>query len=135
MGGVPLVSDWQLILPITAVLLLFIGLFEELCFRVIINEALLYQFRNNKHIFLWIAIISSLLFGWVHVSGVSLDSPIVAAQAVLKILSSGLMGFGLLILYWKTRNFWAISIAHALNDAFPLIVARIFEQEQTLAIM
>ncbi len=103
-----------------------IGLFEEMCFRVVINDALLYQFRNNKHIFIWIALISSVFFGFVHVMGTKPDSALVIAQIVLKILTTGLLGFGFLILYWKTRNFWAIGLAHGLYDLFGMFSQEIF---------
>ena len=126
-GGAPLVSGWPKVLCLVILELIFFCLFEELCFRVIINDGLLYQFRENKHIFVWIGVISTLLFGWIHVAGVSVNTPIAAAQAVLKTVSTGLMGFGLLILYWKTRNFWAVSIAHALFDSVPLLAASLFD--------
>ncbi len=40
-----------------------LGLYEETVFRVIINDAILYKFRNSKYVFVWIAVISSLVFG------------------------------------------------------------------------
>lgn len=126
-GGVKLVDKWPLELFFDILLVVSVGIFEELCFRVIINDALLYQFRNNKHIFVWIAIISSLVFGLVHIIGASIETPVALTQAVLKTLTSALMGFGLLILYWKTHNFWAIAISHAIYDSLPLIAGQIFD--------
>ncbi len=126
-GGVKLVDKWSLELFFDILLVVSVGIFEELCFRVIINDALLYQFRNNKHIFVWIAIISSLVFGLVHIIGASIETPVALTQAVLKTLTSALMGFGLLILYWKTHNFWAIAISHAIYDSLPLIAGQIFD--------
>ena len=126
-GGVTLVNKWPLELFFCILLVVSVGIFEELCFRVIINDALLYQFRNNKYIFVWIAIISSLIFGLVHIIGAPIGTPVTLTQAILKTLTSALMGFGLLILYWKTRNFWAIAISHAIYDSLPLIVGQIFD--------
>ena len=126
-GSAALVDKWPLELFFGILLVVSVGIFEELCFRVIINDALLYQFRNNKYIFVWIAIISSLIFGLVHVVGASIETPIALTQAILKTLTSALMGFGLLILYWKTRNFWAVAISHAIYDSLPLIVGQIFD--------
>ena len=66
-GESVLAPGWPLRALLAVVACVFVGLFEELTFRVVINDALLYSFRNNKHIFIWIAIISSLVFGSVHV--------------------------------------------------------------------
>lgn len=126
-GGVKLVDKWPLELFFDILLVVSVGIYEELCFRVIINDGLLYQFRNNKYIFVWIAIISSLIFGLVHIIGASIETPIALTQAILKTLTSALMGFGLLILYWKTHNFWAIAISHAIYDSLPLIAGQIFD--------
>jgi membrane protease YdiL (CAAX protease family) len=94
---------------------------------VIINDGLLYQFRGNKHIFAWIGLITTLVFGWIHVASAASSSPLAIAQAVLKTSSAGIMGFALLILYWKTRNFWAVALAHALYDSLPLIAGQLFD--------
>ena len=126
-GGVKLVDKWPLELFFDILLVVSVGIYEELCFRVIINDALLYQFRNNKYIFVWIAIVSSVIFGLVHIIGASIETPVALTQAILKTLTSALMGFGLLILYWKTHNFWAIAISHAIYDSLPLIAGQIFD--------
>lgn len=126
-GGVKLVDKWPLELFFDLLLVVSVGIYEELCFRVIINDGLLYQFRNNKYIFVWIAIVSSVIFGLVHIIGASIETPIALTQAILKTLTSALMGFGLLILYWKTHNFWAIAISHAIYDSLPLIAGQIFD--------
>ena len=94
---------------------------------MIINDGLLYQFRESKHIFVWIGLITTLVFGWIHVASAASSSPLAIAQAVLKTSSAGIMGFALLILYWKTRNFWAIALAHALYDSLPLIAGQLFD--------
>ena len=108
---------WQLRALFAVVAVVFVGLFEELTFRAMINDALLYSFRNNKHIFIWIAIISSLVFGSVHVISASIFTDSQALLlAVLKALSAGLGGFCWLILYWKTRNIWGIALIHGLCD-------------------
>ena len=41
-AGMKLVDGWPKVLFMIVVELIFVGLFEELCFRVIINDALLY---------------------------------------------------------------------------------------------
>ncbi len=118
-GKNAIAAGWQVRVLLAVIAVVFVGLFEELTFRVLINDALLYSFRNNKHIFLWIAIISSLVFGAVHViTGSIFTDSEVLISAILKTLSVGIEGLCLLILYWKTRNIWGIALIHALCD-FP----------------
>ena len=98
---------------------IFVGLFEELTFRVAINDSLLYRFRNSKHIFVWIAVISCLVFGLVHVLSLSaFSSPMAFSLAMLKTISTAFDGAILLVLYWKYRNVWALAIVHGIGD-FP----------------
>ena len=116
-GEGAVVAGWPTRVLFAVCACVFVGLFEELTFRVTINDALLYRFRNNKHIFIWIAIISSIIFGAVHViSGSIFASPSALGMAILKVLSSGLCGLCWLIMYWKTRNIWGIALIHALCD-------------------
>ena len=119
MGVLSVAEDWPVRLAGAACLFSTVGLVEELTFRVIINDAILYRFRNSKHVFVWIAIISSFVFGVVHVIGADiLASPMSVTTSVLKTVSTGLAGFCWLILYWKTRNVFGIAIAHSLFDFF-----------------
>lgn len=107
-------------LPLRVVTLLSMFLvgcmFEELCFRAVMNDAIVYQFRNFKHVFVLSAIVSSLLFGIVHVMGDPLTNAIEWAQFILKTLTSAIPGFAFLLLYWKTRDIWAVGLAHAAYD-------------------
>ena len=111
-------SNW----PIQAVLLLFmmigVGLFEELAFRAVINDGIVY--------------ISSLLFGYLHVIGYPVSTPLFLAQVILKTISTGLWGFAFLILYWKTRNIWACGILHGLYDYIIKIKDVIFASDNSL---
>lgn len=115
---------------INAFLFFFVGLFEELAFRAVINDGIVYQFRNKKGVFAASAVISSFIFGWVHIMSADVSEPLLFAQAALKTLSTGLYGFGFLILYWKTRNIWACGIAHGLYDFFASITGCIFVTEE-----
>lgn len=130
--GARLVDGWPSRLLATALLCLFVGLLEEIVFRVAINEGLLYAFRNAKHIFLWSAIISSLIFGAVHVLGADISSSEAIASALLKTLSTAMGGLFWLILYWKTRNLIAIGLCHGLYDFVTMIIANLTEAEVVL---
>lgn len=110
--------EGRVLLRLITLLLMFLFacLFEELCFRAVLNDAIVYQFRHTKGVFVISAVVSSLVFGAVHVIGSPVSSALEWAQAILKTLSCAVMGFAMLILYWKTRNIWAIGLVHALFD-------------------
>lgn len=103
-GKSSLAEGWYARVPMALALGVFVGLFEELTFRAVINDALLYRFRNSKHIFVWIAVISSFVFGVVHVIGPDMFSSADIAGTLLKTVSTGLSGFCWLMLYWKTST-------------------------------
>lgn len=105
---------WQLL----SVFLMFIcvGLFEELAFRAVINDAIIYAYRDKKWVFVLSGLVSSLVFGAAHIIGASLSSPLAWAQAIGKTVSAGVFGLCLLFLYWKTRNIWACGFVHGMYD-------------------
>ena len=115
---VPLKENPVLGFIIIFLMFLSVGLFEELAFRAVINDAIIYKFREKKYVFILSAVVSSLVFGAVHVLGFNPTSPVAWGQAVAKTLESGVFGLALLILYWKTRNIWACGVAHGLFDFF-----------------
>jgi membrane protease YdiL (CAAX protease family) len=129
MGSVLLLSniEEQVLLndnPVLGLIIVFlmfisVGLFEELAFRAVINDAIIYKFREKKYVFVLSAVVSSLVFGAAHIVGeFDAASAIAWGQAVAKTLESGVFGLALLILYWKTRNKWACGVAHGLFDFF-----------------
>lgn len=105
-----------------------VGLFEESLFRGVILNALLRNMGDTRKGVVWAAILSSLIFGFVHVYtyflGGSYDI-IGIAQVILKTLQAASLGLLLAALYINNRNFWAIALVHALNDYF-LMQAAIF---------
>ncbi len=115
---VPLKDNPVLGFIIIFLMFISVGLFEELAFRAVINDAIIYKFRDRKYVFVLSAVASSLVFGAVHVLGFDPSSPVAWGQAVGKTLETGVFGLALLILYWKTRNIWACGVAHGLFDFF-----------------
>jgi membrane protease YdiL (CAAX protease family) len=109
-------ADWYIRLPLLFFEMIFVGLFEEVAFRAVINDAIVYQFRNFKYVFVLSAIAVTFLFGWGHIAFADVSTPLLLSQAVAKILSSGLFGLALLFMYWKTRNIWACALVHAIYD-------------------
>ena len=126
----PMQPNWIANLFLVLFEMIFVGLFEETAFRALINDSIVYQFRNFKHVFLLSAILSSLIFGYVHVMFVPINSPIIAGQVVGKTISTALFGLASLFLYWKTRNIWACGIVHGLFDYLTSLPGILFVQEQ-----
>ncbi len=112
-------SNWLLSELGYFILSLTVGIFEEVLFRgIVLNSILRRTGKTRKGI--WAAIlISSLIFGIFHVSdyifGGSYDLTGII-QTVGKILQTGILGVLLCALILKTKNFWGIAFAHALND-------------------
>lgn len=133
--NVKVYNDWAVRLLVDFFTYFSVGLFEEMLFRAVLNDALIYQFRNTKHIFLLSAVVTSLVFGGVHIFGSVLDgevnTPITIAQAVLKTVSCGVFGLNLLIMYWKTRNIWACAVVHGGYDFLTCVSDSIVISEQT----
>ena len=121
-----LVDKWPLTLLIMLVELIFVGIFEEMCFRALVHDAILYTFRDKKGVFVAIALISSFVFGVVHILGTEIGSPLDFAQAALKTITTAMGGFIFLIIYWKTGNIWACAIIHALMDIISTLSDTIF---------
>ena len=107
-----------------------VGLFEELLFRAVINDAILYELRAKKNVFLIIALVSSISFGAIHTIDVDVTSLTAWALAIGKILETAVFGFASLILYWKTRNVWACGIAHGLYDFLTAFSTGIFKSTE-----
>ena len=126
----PLRPNWIANFCVVLFEMLFVGLFEETAFRALINDSIVYQFRSFKHVFLLSAILSSLIFGYVHVMFVPVNSPIIAGQVVGKTISTALFGLASLFLYWKTRNIWACGLLHGMFDFLTSLPSILFVEEQ-----
>ena len=131
-GDKTLVDGWLPNLLLLALACLSIGFFEETLFRALINDAILYQFRNKKGVFVAIAITSSLAFGIVHVLGSDVHSLFTFLQALLKTISCAMAGFLILSVYWKTHNIIVCVIIHALSDFIPSISFALFSNGEEL---
>ena len=105
-------------LVIVFLMFLFVGLFEEMAFRAVVNDAIIYAFRDRKYVFVLSAVASSAAFGAAHVIGFDTTSALAWAQAAGKTISAGIFGLVLLFLYWKTRNIWACGMVHGMYDFF-----------------
>lgn len=123
-------TDWPVALVIALVEMLFVGLFEELTYRALINDAILYQYREKKGVFVAIAIVSCFVFGVIHVLGSDVSTPLAFGQAAMKTINCGLWGFSFLIIYWKTHNIWAGALAHGFYDGCIEVTRFLFEGKE-----
>ena len=127
--GTPLRSDCVPGILIIAFEYLVVGLVEEVTARGLINDGLLYRFRDRKNIFLIIAVVDVVVFGAAHIIGSKIDTPMAFVQALLKTLSAGVGALAYLFMYWKTRNLWGIAIMHGALDFIASIPEALFRQE------
>ena len=114
--GTPVWDNIPLHALVVFLLFVFVGLFEEIAFRAVINDAIIYRFRDKKYVFVLSAVCCTLIFGAAHVVGSELTTPLAWAQAAGKTISCAVFGLALLVLYWKTRNIWACGIVHGIYD-------------------
>lgn len=119
-------ENWVLNLVTSAICMFLVGVYEEGCFRACACDALLPLLKKTKHPFLWTALISGLLFGYVHVVSVDFTDLQQTLQFILKIVNLLIAGSTFMILYWKTRNLLGLAIVHGLNDFLPDFLNQIF---------
>lgn len=98
-----------------------IGLFEESLFRGVVFQGILRKTGKTRK-GIWVAIIiSSIIFGAVHVYtyivGGSYDL-IGIIESIGKTLQTAAIGALLAAVYMKTKNLWATALVHTLNDFF-----------------
>lgn len=112
--GSHLEFNWAILINKLLFYMLIIGPFEELIFRVYIQDTCIGFFKYNK----WVGIIlSSILFGAVHLINGSLMQMIFATGI-------GLI-FGLCKYNIKDCKYLSLAIAHGIYD-FSTIIARMF---------
>lgn len=117
-GAGALSSTWAVDLAGVAALCASVGLFEEALCRVLLLGGLLSRHGSTRNGIVVSGLVSSVVFGAIHVTGsagASLD-PISLAQMLLKTLQAGSLGLLLAAVYVRTRSFLGIALIHALCD-------------------
>lgn len=123
-------NSWIMTLAGSAVLCVFVGLFEEILFRGIVFRSLITGAEGDRKTVIISAIVSSLLFGFLHtlpafLAG-SVNSAGTAGEVLAKTLSAAIVGFLLCALFYKTKSLAGPALIHALNDFFPIAFIRAF---------
>ena len=125
LGQSPCTANVPLAIASTAVFCLTVGFFEEFLFRIVLGDGIIKRFKNCKNIFPITMVITSIVFGLAHVifdiNMATLTNPITLLQIIFKVTECGLFSVVLIQLYWKSHNWVAVSLVHALND-FVLLV-------------
>lgn len=118
-GGMGALSPtWAADLAGVAVLCACVGLYEEALFRVLLLGGLLSRHGRTTNGVVVSSLVSSLVFGAVHVATSAAGSldPITLAQMLLKTVQAGSLGMLLAAVYVRTRSFWGVAAIHALAD-------------------
>jgi len=98
-------------------IMLFIGIFEEVLCRGIILSNMLDKWGNSKKGVIKAVIISSFIFGVGHIVNL-LIYPTFVIRTISQILTASLHGMLYTSVYLRTKNLWAVILLHAVYDWF-----------------
>jgi len=99
---------------------IFIGITEEFLCRGWLQNEFIERFGNTKRGVITSIILSSLIFGLMHLTNVFATSQGMF-QTILQVLNATSLGFLLGIIYYKTKNIWSVITLHAFYDFCLLI--------------
>ena len=91
-----------------------IGLFEEIFFRGIIENELLEKYSSNKKEILISIIISGVVFGAVHLTNLLAGQDLL--KTMMQFVQTTAIGILFGMVYYKTRNIWAMIFLHSFYD-------------------
>ncbi len=108
------------LLPIYALPCLLIGLFEEFAFRGVLFLTLLEDRRESSRSIFWASVISSALFGLIHLANLAVGGGLGAT--LLQVSYSFLIGGMCSIVLLKTHCIWIPVLLHGIFDFGGFIV-------------
>jgi membrane protease YdiL (CAAX protease family) len=103
--------------------MLGIAFFEEILFRGILLNTIIYKFCENKKNIYHAIIIASVLFGLTHLSNL-INRPEILMGTVSQVIYATTTGVLYSVVYIKCKNIWAMIIIHTLFNlmsVFPFI--------------
>ena len=122
--SIDIAPDWPLRTLVLALLCIGVGLLEESTMRGLCLNGLLVRMGRTRGGVYGAIIISSLLFGLMHIDPLSgFDDPLLIGQNLMKALQTGMCGFLFAAILVKTRNLWAVISIHAANDFMLLFMS------------
>lgn len=93
--------------------MLFVGLSEELCSRMIIAQSFVEHCGINKTGIWKAAILSGFLFGCLHLFNLEVANPL---GVIVQCIVAGAAGVTYAAIYFRTGNIWILVFVHTLND-------------------
>lgn len=90
-----------------------IGIYEEFLCRGWLQNEFIERFGNDRKGVIKSIVISSLIFGLMHLSNISAQSTF---DTILQIINALSMGMLLGSIYYKSNNIWTVIVLHALWD-------------------
>jgi membrane protease YdiL (CAAX protease family) len=127
------VKQYELYYPgmylIISIILQVIGIafFEEILWRGIFLNTIMYKFRKNRKGVYYAIIVPSILFGLSHLTNL-INSPEILFGIISQVIYSMTAGVLYSIVYIKYRNIWSGIIIHALFNlasVFPFVFLRV----------
>ncbi len=112
------VRDWPWQLFLSLLFCVAIGFFEEGMVRGLILNGLLSRMGTTRKGIVWACIISSLVFGLLHVDITRIGevTALEFAQGFLKVVQTGMYGFALAAVICKTGELTSAALLHCLDD-------------------
>ncbi|MGI6178032.1 MAG: CPBP family intramembrane glutamic endopeptidase [Eubacterium sp.] len=102
-----------------AELALCAGLSEEVMFRFVLADGFAQIFKNSKHMLLLTSIVSSIIFGTIHLNNLSGTNTLLVIEQVV---SAFVVGLSLCIVRMLFDRLWPVVLIHTLIDFQPSIV-------------
>ena len=99
---------------------LLVGFFEEVLFRGIVFTLILSAFEKTQKGLLWTYVLSSVVFGLIHLLNVFQSGGAAVLQAGYSILTGGLFAF----VWMKTKNILFPSLIHAVYNFCGLLYTK-----------
>ena len=95
------------------VLSIFVGIAEEFLCRGWLQNEFIERFSHNKKEIITSIVLSSFVFGFMHLSNIVIQTPL---ETVLQVINAVSLGLLLGAVYYKTKNIWSVIFLHAFYD-------------------
>lgn len=115
----PLPRAGVMTLVLAAVICLLVGVFEELLFRGILFGTLKDQLKDRRNGLIVAAIVSSVLFGLAHFTGIS-GFETHPTREIARFVQACAFGLVMCAVYMRAKSLWPAALVHAVYDLLAL---------------
>ncbi len=113
-GSIASLDSFSLLKFINVLILsIFVGVAEEFLCRGWLQNEFLERYSDNKNSVIVSIILSSLVFGFMHIMNLSTQT---LFETILQIVNAVALGLLLGSIYYKTKNIWSVIALHAFYD-------------------